>query len=757
MHHAHRRVHLIAIVLAALAHLLAGLASAATLPAGFTETTLASGLANPTAMEVAPDGRIFVTEQGGRVRVVKNGALLATPFATLPVTASGERGLLGVTFDPQFATNHFVYVYYTATTPVIHNRISRLTANGDVAVAGSEVVLVDLDPLSSATNHNGGAIHFGEDGKLYAAVGDNATASNAQTLANRLGKVLRYNRDGTIPADNPFYATASGANRAIWAMGLRNPYTFSFEPVSGRLFINDVGQSTWEEIDEGVAASNYGWPATEGPTTDSRFRSPVYAYQHGSGTPTGCAITGGAFYSPQGTVQFPAAYDGNYFFADFCGGWIDLLDTDAYTASAFATGIASPVDLKVTNDGALLYLARGTGSTTGTLVRIGYTSGAPQITSQPANRTVAIGQSATFGVTASGTAPLSYQWKRNGVDIPGATSATYTLTNAQPSDNGARFRVSVTNARGSATSNEAVLTVTGASAGDGLAATYFDNVDFTGTQVSRVDATVNFDWGTGAPVAGFGADTFSVRWTGQVLAPATQATTFHVLSDDGVRLWVNGQLLIDDWTVHGAQESSGTIALTAGRRYDVRLEYFDQTGRAQVRLSWSGPSTPKQVIPQSRLFSAAPILVNFQPAGAPVPAGYLVDAGAAFGPRGNGYSYGWNAATPDTRDRNAANAPDQRYDTLIHMQKEANPDAAWEIALPNGTYRVHIVAGDPGYADSVYRIAAEGVLVVTGTPTSAVHWVEGEEVVTVSDGRLTVTSATGAQNNKLDFIEITPQ
>ena len=112
-------------------------------------------------MQFAPDGRLFVCEQGGRLRVIKNGALLPTPFVTLTVNSAGERGLLGVAFDPAFATNHFVYVYYTATTPTMHNRISRFTANGDVAVAGSEVVILELDNLSSATNHNGGALAFG--------------------------------------------------------------------------------------------------------------------------------------------------------------------------------------------------------------------------------------------------------------------------------------------------------------------------------------------------------------------------------------------------------------------------------------------------------------------------------------------------------------------------------------------------------------------------------------------------------------------
>jgi glucose/arabinose dehydrogenase len=313
---------------------------AATLPAGFTEALVSGGLTNPTAMAFAPDGRLFVCEQGGQLRVIENGVLRATPFLTVTVSSTGERGLLGVAFDPNFSSNHFVYVYYTATTPAVHNRVSRFTANGDVAVAGSETVILELNNLSSATNHNGGATHFGPDGKLYIAVGENANGANSQTLTNLLGKMLRINADGSIPSDNPFFAQASGQNRAIWALGLRNPFTFTFQPSSTRMFINDVGQNTWEEIDDGIAGSNYGWPETEGQTSDPRFRSPLYSYAHGTGPFLGCAITGGAFYPNVG--PFPASYLGKYFFADYCGGWINHYDPGTGAVASFASGISAP-------------------------------------------------------------------------------------------------------------------------------------------------------------------------------------------------------------------------------------------------------------------------------------------------------------------------------------------------------------------------------------------------------------------------------
>jgi glucose/arabinose dehydrogenase len=295
----------------------------------------------------------------------KNGTLLASPFVTLSVDSNGERGLLGVAFDPNFASNHYVYVYHTVPGSPAHNRISRFTANGDVALANSEFVVVDLDNLSNATNHNGGAIHFGPDGKLYAGVGENANPGNAQSLSNRLGKILRINSDGTIPSDNPasfpgITGSTSGANRAIWAVGLRNPFTFAFQPGTTRLFINDVGQSTWEEINDGIARSNYGWPAAEGPARppNPNFRDPIFYYGHGSSSTTGCAIVGGTFYNPA-VLQFPSSFVGKYFFADLCSGWIRVLNPSNNTASDFASGISSPVDLHVGADGALYYLTHG--------------------------------------------------------------------------------------------------------------------------------------------------------------------------------------------------------------------------------------------------------------------------------------------------------------------------------------------------------------------------------------------------------------
>ena len=343
--------------------------------AGFTKNeSWVTGMGSSVAFAQAPDGRIFVCEQGGKLRVVKNGVLQPAAFHTFTVDSNGERGLLGVAFDPAFASNGFVYVYYTATTPATHNRISRLVANGDVST-GAETVLVDLPNLSSATNHNGGALHFGIDGKLYVGVGDNANSAKSQDLNEVFGKVLRFNADGSIPSDNPFCGTAGTQKCAIWARGLRNPFTFAVQPATGRIHINDVGQNTWEEIDLGAAGANYGWPGSEGPDNiTSGITAPIFTYKHSSASPAGSgpggffvgfAIAGGAFYPTSGG-NFPASYRGNYFFADYVSQWVGLLDlANGNAAYAFANLGGPPVDLLVGQDGALYVL-----TTNGSITRI---------------------------------------------------------------------------------------------------------------------------------------------------------------------------------------------------------------------------------------------------------------------------------------------------------------------------------------------------------------------------------------------------
>jgi glucose/arabinose dehydrogenase len=364
---------LLACALALLAFPIDSARGKVTLPSGFSQSQVVSGLTAPTDMEFAPDGRLFVAEQAGKVLIAQPGGTLTT-FLDLSGTVdstSEEQGLLGITFDPQFSTNHFVYLYYTregpSSTPA-HNRVVRFTARGDRAVAGSGKLIFRLNNLSKGF-HQGGAIDFAADGKLYVASGSNDTdtSDNAQTLTNLFGKVLRINKDGTIPTDNPFYKKTSGNNRAIWALGFRNPFRFAVKPATSLLFINDVGSGgghAYEEINRGAKGANYGWPAHEGPESASKYTPPLYAYGHGDTATTGCAITGGAFYNPA-TARFPKQYVGDYFFADLCNGWIRAYDPATKVARGFATGLESVVDLEVSKKGELYYLSTGSRGSVG--------------------------------------------------------------------------------------------------------------------------------------------------------------------------------------------------------------------------------------------------------------------------------------------------------------------------------------------------------------------------------------------------------
>ena len=356
----------------------AGTTGPLTLPAGFTAEVVATGFTGATALEVAPDGRIFVCEQTGRLRIVKSGKLLAEPFVELPVDATWERGLIGVTVAPDWPKTPHLFVCYVAAKPYPHHVISRFTARADVAEPHSQHILLEGDDQTKLggdvpAGHQGGAMHFGSDGKLYIAIGDQTAGKPAQELNSLLGRLLRINADGSIPADNPFFAKATGKYRATWALGLRNPFTFAVQPETGRLFINDVGGIA-EEINEGIAGANYGWPLVEhGPTTDPRFRGPIHHY------PTACVI--GAAFAPV-QLAWPKEYRGRYFFGDFNHGWIKTLDpAKPATAQSFASGLRRPVDLRFAADGSLYVLLRDAwvidkafkgGS--GSLVRIRYSA-----------------------------------------------------------------------------------------------------------------------------------------------------------------------------------------------------------------------------------------------------------------------------------------------------------------------------------------------------------------------------------------------
>jgi len=437
-------------------------ASASTdLPAGYAESFVAGGFPNPTVLRFAPDGRLFVAGKQGEIWIVHEGDVRpASPALQLDVDYQGERGLVGIAFDPDYAADGFIYLQYTATTPTIHNRVSRFTVDGDRIDPASEQILIELEP-QEATYHVGGALEFGADGKLYVGTGDNVRGMDAQSLESLLGKVLRINRDGSIPEDNPFFARTDGSARAIWAYGLRNAYTIARDPGSDRIFVNDTGQDTAEEINLLERGGNYGWPETEGYFEGSKFIKPLYAYPHQGGKEVQCAIDGGVFYRPE-TPTFPADLQGKYLFIDYCASWLNMLDPATGAVQTLATGlgdfgapVSEVVGLTVGPDGAVYRLNRSSGS----IYRIQYTgSTSPFVGTDPRRQVVQAGSVATFGIRASGAGSLSYQWTQDGTDIPGATSPVLQVLGL-PANNGAKFACLVRNASGAVSSKPATLRV----------------------------------------------------------------------------------------------------------------------------------------------------------------------------------------------------------------------------------------------------------------------------------------------------------
>ncbi|MFI5007921.1 MAG: PQQ-dependent sugar dehydrogenase, partial [Solirubrobacterales bacterium] len=355
----------------------------AALPTNFVDELVASVTA-PTAIAFTPDGRLLITTQSPRtVRVYQAGSLLPTPALTIPaaqICTDSERGILGVAVHPQFATNNFIYLYYTANIAGTgcKNRVSRFTLPASNVISpASELVLIDRIH-STAGNHNGGDLKFGRDGFLYVSVGDGgcdyagdsgcAGLNDAARDRNVLiGKILRITADGLIPASNPFQGagtarcnvtgstTAGNICQETFAWGLRNPFRAAFDPNAAgtRFFINDVGQNLWEEIDLGQSGVDYGWNCREGAHGNSTsgpcggpppgMVDPVFEYRHGQTIPgttsgTGCnAITGGAFV-PNGLWP---GYDGTYLFSDYTCGWVVRLSAAGppYTAADFATNL----------------------------------------------------------------------------------------------------------------------------------------------------------------------------------------------------------------------------------------------------------------------------------------------------------------------------------------------------------------------------------------------------------------------------------
>ena len=433
---------------------------AAELPPGFVEQAIVERLAEPTSMSWAPDGHLWVSGRLGDVwelHLEDLNRVDVVHVGRIPVSTDGERGISGIAVDPDFEQNRRIWLYYTTREPPFRNRLSRFRNVGDQLV---DERIVYESPDLEADIHNGGCLRFAADNTLYVSTGDDFQGSRtAQAIGDPRGKILHINRDGS-PADrNPFLGDAS-ADPRVWAYGFRNPWKFNLQPESETLFIGDVGNESYEEIDLGIPGGNFGWRMTEGPEPPGvpGVSYPIYAYPRTSDD--GHAVVGGD-HAP--ATQFPAEYEGNYFFGDAVTSEIFRMVLDdsnlPVSTEVFASNTAAgPVDIQFGPDGALYYLAHYQQG----LYRISYSGGSNR---QPV---------AVASVTPnSGDAPLDVILDASDSFDPEGDSVSYTwelgdgeersgrvIQKAYPAGNYSAA-LTVTDARGASASVRNVRIVSG--------------------------------------------------------------------------------------------------------------------------------------------------------------------------------------------------------------------------------------------------------------------------------------------------------
>lgn len=426
------------------------------LPPGFILETVTEQLDLPTSMFFAKDGRILISEKSGKIRVIEEGVLLAEPMLEIETQIVAERGLQNMVLHPDFDNNPYVYFYYIEPDKK-YNQLARAEVVGNTVVPGSIEILFESDEMWAGW-HNGGAMFEGPGGKLMLAQGD-GTSAGPKVLTSALGKVLRFNWDGSIPDDNPLLDQTEGKYQAIYAYGFRNPYTMSMSRKTGKIFVNDVGTESYEEVNEVKPGQYYGWSYFEGPIAGTgyqfdNYEDPIYYYDHDEG----CAVVGSAFYEPDEYV-FPEEYHDKYFFMDYCEGWIKYMDPETHEVKLFATGLQAPSNLFTAPDGDMYILHVGFKR----LSRLKYIGlGEPYIFEQPVDMIVPAGADTSLSVGVSGD-ELSFEWFRNGVSI-GNDSKILELSNMQLSEDGDEYYAVAFNEAGSDTSQLVMISVVSGSA-----------------------------------------------------------------------------------------------------------------------------------------------------------------------------------------------------------------------------------------------------------------------------------------------------
>ncbi len=524
-----------------------------TMPAGFTSSVVATLGTESTDFAFLPDGRVLIAHKDGTVTLFTLNVSGPTQVLDLGprVDGSDARGLLGISVDPDFQNNGYIYLYYVYQhdgAPVEGTRTSRLsrfTMQGETADLGSEVVLLGSVNGDSCNNfpvgadcvpadshqHFGGSLAFAPDGTLFVTTGDGARTRDfdntlrAQNLDLLSGKLLHITTTGEGLPTNPFYNGDPHANRSkVWAYGLRNPFRASVDPLSGMPFVADVGLHDWEEVNVVAPGANLGWPCFEGLDHTPTFGSqpacqdtyaqlptdlawPAYSYR---ARMLGSTVIGGPVYRDQ---AFPAEYRDTYFFADYGRSTVYAMRVDEFgvpigAPTQFASGLQGPVALKVGPDGALYSISYNEGK----LVRLGY---------------------------AGGDVPPAIE------PLPGGT----------------------------------------------LIAEYFPNVSLEGQPVSRrAEVTIDHEWSENGPGEWLNQSSFSVRWSGRFTVDPGEYELVAT-ADDGMRVWLDGEPIVDAWVDQPPTEYRVNRTLAAGD-HQLMVEYYNATGGGTSRVTWISLAPP---------------------------------------------------------------------------------------------------------------------------------------------------------------------
>jgi glucose/arabinose dehydrogenase/PKD repeat protein len=407
------------------------------------------------SLEQSADGRIFIAERGGIVKVFQNNTV--SQVFTVATVTDAEQGLLGLTLHPNFATNGYIYVFYSILDgTIVRHRIERVKIDNANQVMSRQEILL-LEPIGGGF-HNGGDLKF-FNGFLYVTVGDSQQNTNSQDLDTYKGKILRLTEDGLPAPGNPFYGSGSVQRQSIWVYGFRNPWRLVPNVAANKLFVLDVGTS-WEEINEisNPAIRNYAWGHPQGgdgkQTETNLFTNPIFTYATGS---IGNALTNGVLYNP--TVSRYPNLQGKFIIKDYVRTEIRSFDpniADPVSTTFFTAPQQYALGMMLGNDGYIYYCAYGNN---GSLIKLDYIeTAAPTIVNHPISQSIMETSPVTFTVSASGTG-LTYQWQFNNANINGATGTSYTIPNVTTANAGS-YKVIVTNTAGNVTSNAATLTVT---------------------------------------------------------------------------------------------------------------------------------------------------------------------------------------------------------------------------------------------------------------------------------------------------------